>query len=157
MAAFNSKWTIAALAMSAALAAFALATHPAGAQSCASHQDAGGGCARDGVFACSPPAGGKCWTVKQERVVKCLCTQGITAGGGAPHGGGVPRGGGLSTNPPHGGFEGGVEGERKRCQNRCIAQQQACLTSTRSEPARVGCNRKAEQCERECDRTPLRH
>ena len=65
----------AALAGALALSALCLTASPAAAAGC--KLDTGGGCEREGI-ACSPssdaaPAAGKCYTVTQERVLKCLC------------------------------------------------------------------------------------
>ncbi len=74
MAVHTSLFAVRALACGAVFMALSLAS-PAGAVSC--KEDSGGGCERDGL-ACSPssdapPAAGKCTTVTQERVLKCLC------------------------------------------------------------------------------------
>jgi len=58
----------AAVAMAAALA---IVSTEASAQTCP--VDAGGGCKTDGAK-CNPPAGGKCYTVKQRRVLACVCS-----------------------------------------------------------------------------------
>jgi len=57
-------------AAAAMAAAFAVASTDAVAQNCAT--DAGGGCKNDGAK-CNPPNGGKCYTVKQRRVLACVC------------------------------------------------------------------------------------
>lgn len=57
------------LPAAALLTAACLIASPAAA-SC--KEDSGGGCERDGI-ACSPPDNGKCYTVKQERILKCQC------------------------------------------------------------------------------------
>lgn len=58
-------------AAAAMAAAFAVASTDAVAQNCG--KDAGGGCKNDGAK-CAPPNGGKCWTVKERRVLNCVCS-----------------------------------------------------------------------------------
>jgi len=62
---------VGAIVFGSALAALSFTyTPPASAQACA--VDAGGGCLNDGKK-CNPPAGGKCYTVKEKRVLNCVC------------------------------------------------------------------------------------
>lgn len=58
-------------ASAAALAALAVVASDASAQAC--QVDSGGGCKTDGAK-CSPPKGGKCYTVKERRVLACTCS-----------------------------------------------------------------------------------
>lgn len=62
---------VAMAAAAAMAAAFAMISTDATAQNCG--KDAGGGCARDGAK-CNPPNGGKCYTVKEKRVLNCVCS-----------------------------------------------------------------------------------
>ena len=70
MIALRSVLPAAAAAVAGLAAAFAVASSDASAQAC--QVDTGGGCKTDGAK-CSPPAGGKCWTVKERRVLNCVC------------------------------------------------------------------------------------
>ena len=69
MVQFNFARNSRALSAAALVTAACLIASPAAA---ACKEDSGGGCERDGL-ACSPPDNGKCYTVKQERVLKCMC------------------------------------------------------------------------------------
>lgn len=62
---------VAAMAAGSLLAVAVLSASPSAAQTC--QKDAGGGCKTDGAR-CSPPNGGRCYTVKERRVLNCVCS-----------------------------------------------------------------------------------
>lgn len=62
---------VAAMAAGSMLAVAVLSASPSAAQAC--QKDAGGGCKTDGAR-CSPPNGGRCYTVKERRVLNCVCS-----------------------------------------------------------------------------------
>ena len=71
MKALRAVFPVAMAAAGAMIAALAVVATDASAQSC--QVDSGGGCKNDGAK-CSPPNGGKCYTVKQRRVLACVCS-----------------------------------------------------------------------------------
>ena len=66
----RSVLPVLAASAAALAAAFAVTATDAVAQNCG--KDAGGGCKTDGAR-CNPPNGGRCYTVKERRVLNCVC------------------------------------------------------------------------------------
>jgi hypothetical protein len=109
--------------------------------------DNGGGCVRADGFACAPssdnpPAKGGCYTVKQDRVLKCLCLATPPRGLVSPRpiirqGGGVNTGPGATTNA--------------ECINKCDRAQIACRAEARTQIEMLKCGRAFQACVAECD------
>lgn len=70
MLSVRSVLPVLAATAAALAAALAVASTDAVAQNCA--RDGGGGCKTDGAR-CNPPNGGMCYTVKEKRVLNCVC------------------------------------------------------------------------------------
>jgi hypothetical protein len=73
MAHFGTGRPLLATLLGATLLALSGGLVPLAAAGCEDHKDAANSCEREGVFACNPPVGGKCYTTHILTKFNCEC------------------------------------------------------------------------------------